>query len=57
MEYKKLVEQIDERHERLIRLAEQRHEYEQSISRLVRWFDEQEEEEEEQVLSNDSSIP
>jgi hypothetical protein len=52
MEYKQLVEQIDQRHERLIRLAEQRQEYEQSISRFLRWFDEQQ-----HFLSTDSSIP
>ena len=52
MEYKQLVEQIDQRQERLSRLAEHRQEYEQSVSRLVRWFDEQQ-----HFLSTDPTIP
>ena len=41
MEYKQLVEQIDQRHQRLTRLAGQRQEYEQSLARFIRWFDDQ----------------
>lgn len=52
MEYNQLVEQIDQRYERVSRLAEQRQEYEQSVSRFLRWFDEQQ-----HFLSTDPSIP
>jgi hypothetical protein len=41
MDYEQLVEQIDQYHERLTQLAEQRQDYGQSISRFVRWFNEQ----------------
>ena len=52
MEYKQLREQIDQRHERLTRLIEQRRDYDQSVVRLIRWFDEQQD-----FLATDSAIP